>query len=233
MLGWMQGPIYDAEPELTEDNNVPLEYLPYLSSLPNSLEEQLTYLVGEAKEDLDNARDSGADPDVIKQKEATLNQCIEWIDKAGIYLADIVDELAKGDESALRIDQEATGKSGVTHVTIKSLEKWASDVHNISTPDSFKSSPSAVMQFVNSQKNQKESATKLDNLRITFAILIEAFVKVKPRYMNANKINVSQLADFLSNLVPKADVDNSIKGQSAEAIKTRIEESIRKKREVS
>ncbi|MBK7491507.1 MAG: hypothetical protein IPI17_05415 [Nitrosomonas sp.] len=164
MLGWMQGPVYNAEPELTEDNNVPLEYLPYLSSLPNSLEEQLTYLVGKAKEDLDNARDSGAGPDVIKQKEATLNQCFEWIDKAGIYLADIVDELAKGEESDLRIDQEATGKSGVIHVTIKSLEKWAFDVHKISTPDSFKSSPSAVNQLVDSQKNKRESTTKLDNL---------------------------------------------------------------------
>ncbi len=233
MLGWMQGPIYDAEPELTEDNNVPLDYLPYLSSLPNSLEEQLTYLVGEAQEDLVDAKDSGAEPGVIRQKEAALSQSLEWIDKAGVYLVDIVDELAKGETSVLRIDQEATEKSGVIHITVKSLEKWASDVYKIPPSVSFKSSPSAVKQLIDSPKNKRESTTKLDNLHITFAFLIEAFIKEKSKYSNADKVNVSQLAEFISDLATKGGKGNPVKGQSVEAIKMRIEESIRKKKQVS
>lgn len=230
MLGWMQGPIYDAEPELTEDNNVPLEYLPYLSYLPNSLEEQLTYLVGEAQKDLDDAKDSGAEPAVIKQKEATLKQSLEWIDKAATYLRDIVDELAKGEDSCLRIDQEATEKSGLIHITVKSLEEWASDVYKLPPHDSFKLTPEAGHQLVDSSKGKRESTTRLENLYISFAFLIEAFVKDKPKYKNGDKVNVSQLAEFISNLTNKDSTP--MKSQSAEAIKVRIEESIRKKKQI-
>lgn len=204
--------------------------MPYLSSLPNSLEEQLTYLVGEAQEDLVDAKDSGTEPGVIRQKEAALSQSLEWIDKAGIYLVDIVDELAKGETSALRIDQEATEKWGVIHITIKSLDEWAFKVHQIPTPD-FKSSPSAVKQLVDSPKNKRKSSTKLDNLHITFAFLIEAFIKEHRRYMISNKVNVSLLAEFLSKLTIKDDTP--MKAQSVEAIKMRIEESIRKKKQLS
>lgn len=229
MLGWMQGPIYDVEPELTDDNNVPLEYLPYLSSMPNSIEEQLTYLVGEAQAALDDAKASIAEPEVIKQKEADLSNTLEWIDKSAIYLVNIVDELAKGEKSALRIDQEATEKSGTIHVTIKSLDEWASDFHSLPTPVSLRSAPAAaVKQLADSQKNKEGSTTKLDNLCLSFAFLIDAFAKEKPKYWNADKVNVSQLAEHLSDLATKHG--KPIQGQSVEAIKTRIEESIRKKK---
>lgn len=226
MLGWMQGPVYDAEPELTEDNNVPLEYLPTLSSLPNSLEEQLTYLVGEATKDLDDAKASRAGPDVIKQKEATLRQCFEWINKAGIYLPDIVDELAKGESSALRVDQVATEKYGVIQITTKSLDEWALKNYQIQPRDLSKPISPTVNQLANSSKGSRRSTAKLDNLHITFAYLIEAFIKDKPKYSRADKVNVSQLANFLSRL---ASNDNSAGGQGIESIKARIEESIQLK----
>lgn len=132
MLGWMQGPVYYTELEMTEDNNVPMEYLSYLSSLPNSLEEQLTYLVGEAKEDLDDAKSSGAGPNIIKQKKATLDQCFEWIDKAERYMAAIDDELSRDESSMLRFDQKATSEYGKPRITIESLDKWSRERYHIS-----------------------------------------------------------------------------------------------------
>ena len=230
MLGWMQEPIYDVEPELTDDNNVPLEYLPYLSSMPNSIEEQLTYLVGEAQAALDDAKASIAEPEVIKQKEADLSNTLEWIDKSAIYLVNIVDELAKGEKSALRIDQEATEKSGTIHITIKSLDEWASDFYSLPTPVSLRSAPAAVKQLADSQKNKGGSTTKLDNLCLSFAFLIDAFAKEKPKYWNADKVNITQLANYLSDLATKDG--ERMQGQSVEAIKTRIEESIRKKEQL-
>jgi hypothetical protein len=51
---------------------------------------------------------------------------------AATYLADINDELAKGGASALRIDSMATAKSGVVHISLRSLDDWASRRYGIS-----------------------------------------------------------------------------------------------------
>jgi hypothetical protein len=46
------------------------------------------------------------------------------IERAHELAMDIEDELDKGDNSILRLDKDATEKSGVTHITLRSFEKW-------------------------------------------------------------------------------------------------------------
>jgi hypothetical protein len=93
------GPIFDIREDLTED----------LDRLVSEL--------AEAKYDKQPQR-------VIDEKQATLHQHREIIEKANAYLCIIEDELNKGEHSALHIDTQLSNSSD-TYITMASFSEWA------------------------------------------------------------------------------------------------------------
>ena len=73
---------------------------------------------------------------------------------------------------------------------------------------------------------------KIENLLTTFALAFEALVERSGTgFVNNGKINVKALADYLSGQATKANGGEVLPGQSAEAIKDRIEAALKAKRE--
>lgn len=137
LLGWMQGPIHlkfiQAKHGITADQ------LPHLHSLIFSLEEHLMALRETARHELLDAAEVGAAAEVIWEKDDAVAECDALIQKAYSYKLDIEKELAKGESSALKIDQPETDRTSVIHLTLESLDEWAKkyDIAIIDAPESL------------------------------------------------------------------------------------------------
>ncbi len=227
MLGWMQGYIRykHHEDETTLDNLI------YVHSLPDSLEDHLLELRETAISDWSYAFDAEPTEDVLAEKSKVIFDCDELINKAGEYLCAIDDELAKGDSSALRIDQHTTKYSNEIHITLSSLAQWAKENHGITslvTPESISSKEGLLDQLstTSGDKPQKSksglSPTMASNLYVTFALLLNAYAD-KPKFSGDDKLNVSGMATHIAELATKHNGNKAMETQSYEAIKSRIE----------
>lgn len=161
----------------------------------------------------------------------------ETIRRAKLILCDIDDELAKGTASQLRKDQAATEKSGHTHITLSSLSAWAKTrdystaaVEPSPTQDapSARNGPGSEEPLLNAKGGMTATATK--GLLVTFAVLLEDYLKVTGKKYIAESgtaLNEEALAKHLSQMsLPGARQDHFLKGQSVSTIETRIKEVI-------
>jgi len=121
MIGWMHGCIRrndldGIEHDKTEDQ------LQHLHSLYVPLEKHLDTMREEARQQLVNAVEENDD---FYDKYDALERCDELINLVFLYLVEFTDEVAKGKDSSLRIDQQATETSGIPHFTLKSIDNWS------------------------------------------------------------------------------------------------------------
>jgi hypothetical protein len=131
LLGWMRGPIRRRHLSVTEHSDSVTD-LPHLDSLNGSLQQTLEEMRETARQDLLDAVEAGVSTYVFLDKDFAVRRFDALTIDAATYLADINDELAKGGASALRIDSMATAKSGVVHISLRSLDDWASRRYGIS-----------------------------------------------------------------------------------------------------
>ena len=134
LLGWMKGHVRKVNP-LAELDCVDND-LQNMSSLEGSLADKLYEMREAARQEFINALKPGFDASLVFEKEFAVLQFDALIDDAMGYLLAIDEELAK-DDSALRIDKFATEKSGVIHITLKSLDQWAVSTYGISIINSL------------------------------------------------------------------------------------------------
>jgi hypothetical protein len=238
MLGWMQDPIRKKLVEVTE-YGIPEDELPFLHALDDSLEEQLRECRDIAQHEFYKALEENTSYDVLKEKENTVTKCDELIETAGIYLADIDDEMAKGESSVLRIDEETTKKTGITHLTLGSVNKWIFDKYGISV--STLQAPRSLLRNLQekptlqqenkSDRENKSTEANVENFYTTFAFLVEAFAATSPKdYQKANgELNISAIAEHLYTRAKKANINRDFIGQGYEAIETRIRKAGRVK----
>ena len=237
LLGWMQGPITKRVINVTE-HGIPENQLPELSSLHGSLQNTLNEVLQAARAELIDAAEEGAPDDVLKEKEEAVERCKEYSQKAHEYLLDIDDELSKGRDSLIRIDQFETERTGIPHLTLKSLDKWAKEQYGISLLDDS-SEPGHNKDEAKEQQSEEVnennrkgglSRTKADNLLTTFALLVEGFSEQASGFRVNERPNVSQIAKRLEELATKANNGENLKGQGHEAIRDRINEALDVKR---
>ncbi|WP_430232614.1 hypothetical protein [Nitrosomonas communis] len=232
MLGWMTSFQRKQFINLTEHCAIPSDELPFLHSLEDaSLKETLTLQRGAALRDLSDTFLAGAADKVIEEKIKAVSKCNELINKAMQYLSAIDDELAKGKLSALRSDQEATEESGVTHITLGSLDEWAKSKYELSI---FESQLSGSKLTESSQEETIHGGgskeTKEKNIYTLLAYLIDAFVldkstnAIKSRYIHGGILNVSATAKGIREFIDD-NGGESLYGLGVESIKTHIEEA--------
>jgi hypothetical protein len=75
------------------------------------------------------------------------------------------------------------------------------------------------------------SRTKTDNLYTTFAFLVEALAKTAPKYRVKDAPNINAIASHIEELATFANKRDKLSGQSHEAIKDRIEDAMKAKKE--
>lgn len=240
MLGWLQGTIRKRVIDVSE-HGISADQMPHLLQLQGSLEEHLLELRNNASAKFIKAAEDEAPLDIIEEKEKAVFECDNLINLAAIYLQDITEELAKGDGFLLNIDQEATKKSGTTYITLNSLKVWALKKYGIAIGPSVSSLPAnndLQEQFKAQQKEIESgqaaglSKTKADNLYTTFAFIVEALVQKTQNYKNTDsgKLNIQTIAENIASAAKQANNGYDLTGQSAESIKSRIEESMRIKK---
>jgi len=99
--------------------------LPFLNSMPGSMEDQYAALRRAARLAASDAIEAGAAAEVIEEREEVVREIDELVYEIMSFRAEIDDEIAKKDASALRIDHSDTVRWGVTFFTFKSFEQWA------------------------------------------------------------------------------------------------------------
>lgn len=191
MLGWMQGPLYDNKEFMeSEEDFLSENHLNFAQSLDDSLENIMCKLLCSIQRDLEEAKTENASDDVIKRKEAAYDKYMTKIHKVESYLASIEEELGKGESSALKIDQEATRKSGIPHIMLGSLDQWAREKHGIAI---LASTYSKFTANTLAKSLDKSDQSVSGNVYILLAYLIDAFVfdakanAIKSGYMHGNK----------------------------------------------
>ncbi len=237
MLGWLQGPIRKRVIQVTE-YGISADQTPHLLQLESSLEEHLLELRNAARTLFIKALEEDEPFAVIEEKENAVIECDNLIKWAAIYLEDITEELAKGEDTSLKIDQEATKKSDTTYITLKSLKGWALNEYDIAIDSPFMSRPvdDDPQEQLKSQQKEAESdqaawlsKTKAENLYTTFAFLVEAFAETAPKYKNGDKPNAENIAKHLEELVKKANTNRGLSGQGSQTIRKLIRLALKTK----
>lgn len=236
LLGWMQGEIRLRYIHLT-DSGISADQLPHLHSLEGSLADLLSEFRRAARSELIEAFEADAAPEILDQKELAVSEWAEKIKKAGKYFRDIDDELAKGDESVLKVDDKASEETGTLQIRLSSLETWATKRYGISVLGSD------VEQLADSHQNEQSSVDeeepsadggldkqKADNLFISLAFLVDAFAQTAEAYRSGDRPNVIAISKRIEAVAKAANKNVEIPvGQGFEVIRKRITEAMKRK----
>ena len=127
-LGWMQGAIRNKQVSFTE-YGIPTDELAHLPSqsdfnVAKQLEDMRSEIYDRLEVEYQKCEDNDfSDMTVFDKIESELDECERLIEKAAKYRAELIDELAKKENSVLRIDPTKKADRE-RYITIKSLEAW-------------------------------------------------------------------------------------------------------------
>ena len=213
------------------------------SSEETSLKHHLEELREAARQELGEAcgayYESNEDSEGFALLEQTVKAKIDEVEridnlftKAGSYLLDIDEEIDKGESSALKVDKEATEKSGVIHIKLRSADQWTQRKYGISIIGPSPSKPDAENSIEKPDPQRGTAAVDNDDeaevedsngglsekmansLYTTFAFLVEAYAESEKSFQRTDgRPNVMAIAMCLEDLATIASKPNSIRGQ--------------------
>jgi hypothetical protein len=243
MLGWIGKPFreiteseydyqwrVDCDHPITEEES--LMYEPHNPSLFEILREvkdlaDSEYVEAKYEEPLDE--------NTIAEKLANIKKSHELIETAYKFYCGIDDELAKGEQSELRIDQQATINPKNSYITVMSLAKWAKKEFNIDffPPDQLTFNDLNITQeeILESIENDSRKIDAID-LQITFALLVEDFSRCSNlfHHLHDGRPKVGPIAkEIAKQIANREDLD----AQSERKITDRINDAITAKKQLS
>lgn len=123
LLGWMRGSRRLSHIHLTSDGLIDTDKLPYLYRLPSSLFD----LIDEERESASRLLISAVVAGNLEE-QSRLERIVEYWDdvgeRTGHYTLDIEAALSMNNPQ-LEVDEKETKATGVTHITLVSLDRWA------------------------------------------------------------------------------------------------------------
>lgn len=253
LLGWSKDIFTSTQIHLPEDG-LWLDQLPSISHHTLNLEEELKQLHERARleyqqafppevgtTEFDAEKHFGA-PGVLEkltEKQEALEDVKALIRRARNYAMDIEEELHKED-SSLRRDMDAIERTGVLHITLRSLDAWRV-VHygakSTSTPIAVHAEKSALVAelksiFTNDDVSGFSKGEK--SFYVTFMNAIETLAAIKHgTCVKADgSLNVSGLSKLLSTSPASFHDKDPIPGQDAKSITLRLDAAIKAKKEI-
>ncbi|TCV86656.1 hypothetical protein [Sulfurirhabdus autotrophica] len=178
---------------------------PLLSSSAPSLMEQLMqhkdaaileFIQAESVRDAaKNTVETDATIKALAEKKSDVLKYKELIDKAKTYFRDIREEISKGENSDIRIDQESTDWTGDEFLTLASVEWWARNKYNISitSPDSLtRNSPEPQklpLATIEIEMDIKQNQDKQPKLRAQEKAIFDEIIRLGyiPKSLPKNK----------------------------------------------
>jgi hypothetical protein len=229
ILGWMRGPIQKVASETDDPLNSLLNNGKFNSPLTDLLQKEREA----ARQDMLDAVDAGVDTTVFINKEYSVKRLDELIYRVTDYLDDIDDELAKTDQSALRIDQITTEKTATEHISLRSLDAWARSKYGISIrgeweptqpQESFASQPNNQPQ-PDGTISENDLETREKNLFVTLALLAKVLADAVPggTLRSGGDFNSSAIAKRVFSEASKTG--DRFTGQSEEAVRKRLDKA--------
>jgi hypothetical protein len=150
------------------------------------------------------------DENLIAEKIANIKNSHLLIETAYKFYCHIDDELAKGEKSGLRIDQQATPNPENPYITVMSLAQWASKEYKI---DLFPSANQITFKELSlSQQEMEESigdglgSEGTTNLQITFALLVEAYASTGNTFRHEKHPNVRAITKEICSQIGNTEV---------------------------
>lgn len=238
LIGWGRDTVYLSGVKLTGEG----EFLK-----GHKLDRQKNYGLDEFLSELYQralSQYAGAMPDEPTEKELqqALASYAYWIDeteafieKARSYKMDIVDELASGAESALKVDKEATEKHGTTYITIKSLDAWSRVAYSTQSDAAGEEPDSDLHVFLESLQDVDGTKKSDLSLYVTLALAVQAFAKkAGPKYLHSGGlVNVLQVSEHLASIGAELNPqEENLAGQGLNSIKNRIDKALERLRMV-
>lgn len=227
ILGWGRNTIYPKYLHVSEDGTVQEDQQSiYRSAF--SLNDFLSDIYRDALATYEDAVPSGASEDEVQQAIEShvprIEEAEAFIEKARDHMLDLVEELAKGDRSDLRLDHEATARTGMVHITIRSLDAWSESTYAIKTDsDAAKQEPD-IHALLETVKDVDGNAKSDLSLYVTLALAVQAFAnKAGGKFLNGGEVNVQQVASHLESFgADQRSSGGNIPGQSEASIRARI-----------
>ncbi len=231
-------PDHNPEGDPTEVQELFMEWLD-LSIFEQLIDERDRILM-----ELDNAT-KARDKERIAACEARIVGCDETIRRTKLILCDIDDELAKGGQSKLRVDQALSAEVGQVKITLSSLKVWAEsrDYQSVAV-DACLVQPAPPAQdnveedepLLNAKGGMSPASTR--SFMVTFAVLLEQYKKADTGSIRKSDtgagINVKRVALLLqNNSLPGARGKHFLKGQKESAIEARINQIIQVSGEIT
>jgi hypothetical protein len=227
MLGWGLLTMYPkqlhlmANGTLKEDSK--LVYRPDFS-----LNELLSEIYRDAKNAYLNSVPLNATADkanaLLEKALPAIERAEAMIEQARSYMLDIVDELARGDGSGLRLDKERTTKNGEEYITIRSLDEWCAAKYQIA--DEVERVPledDPSMGVLN--KPVSEMSKPEIGLYTVLGLMTEAYAKKlgETCFSKTGEVNIKQTAIAVADHADAyLDNDNHFPGQSFSTVKARL-----------
>lgn len=227
MLGWGLLTMYPkqvhlmANGTLKEDSK--LVYRPDFS-----LNELLSEIYRDAKNAYLNSVPVNATADkanaLLEKALPAIERAEAMIENARSYMLDIVDELAKGDASGLRLDKESTLKNAEEYITIRSLDEWCAAKYQIIEETervALEDDPS--MGALNKPVSEM-SKTEI-GLYTVLGLMTEAYAKElgETYYNKLGEVNIKQTAIAVAEYADTyLENDKHFPGQSFATVKARL-----------
>jgi hypothetical protein len=149
------------------------------------------------------------------------------IELAREYLIDIVDELALGPASALRVDKEMSDKTGELHITLKSLDAWSKAKEQRDHSDDADDWPTEEDDPTMGALNKpisKMSKTEI-GLYTVLGLVTEAYAKDlgETYFSKSGEVNIKQAAIAVAgHAATYMESDKAFPGQSFATVKARL-----------
>jgi hypothetical protein len=224
-------PIYQNRNDEADRSEVYEHFMEWLDiSIFEHLQDERT----SALSDLEDARnDEKKDQGKIGGCRSKILACDERIRQAKQYLCDIDDELAKGSESKLRLDKNATAEFKRPYITFSSLKKWSESREGNPEPEiaqSFRqpappANPALPREPLLDDKGRM-SAASAKSFLATFGVLLEAFLdRAGPQFKSESgtDFKMDAVAEHLSKRsLPGAREGHFLEKQSVSSVEERL-----------
>lgn len=227
LLGWGRDTVYSKKIRMSEDGDLDLDSK-HVYAADFSLEEFLGEMYRGAQNAYLRAVPIGASDDevdeILIQHFPMLDRAERMVKDARRYLIDIVDELAQGPKSGLRLDAERTAKTGTQHITIKSLDEWSEEKYQ-PNPNIVGDSPEDDDPSIGKSNKPIDEMSKTERALYTvLGLVAEAYAKeLGEVYFGDGQINLLKTAEAVSGHADSyLDGDRSFPGQGLDSIRARL-----------
>jgi hypothetical protein len=143
----------------------------------------------------------------------------------------IEDELAKGQESQLRVDRRQSDESGMVYITLRSLDQWAVKEYGqpVLAPPLGARSDQRAEEEPDGRAEQELSSREAKRVLIALALLEDLIVESgPPKYKVGTEANRNALAQRMSQLAKNQGIEKQgvekLRRLLADADKVRKEE---------